>query len=165
MSESVVVATNADGRLELFALTEHLGRGVVAHKWQRVRVRRPLTPSVAIFGNVPPSGSEAASTDPVNWTAWKYRGKPEDSPDLKEIAVAPNANGRLELFGVDNRGAVYSTWQGPSGSWTRRHPNASSVMSDRRAKVRTVSRMSVPTESIAESKSAIGSMPRRSAQS
>jgi hypothetical protein len=84
-----VAATNADGRLELFALGDD---GAVWHHWQRA----------------PNSG----------WAEpWVSRGRPE-GVELLDLIVDQNADGRLEIFAVGDDGAVWQHYQtAPSNGW------------------------------------------------
>ncbi len=85
------LGTNADGRLELFAVGA--GQGVW-HTWQ----------------SAPNSGS---------WSSWSNLGWPSASARVGDVAVGANADGRLELFGSDQSGDVWHIWQNtPNGGWS-----------------------------------------------
>ena len=89
----VMVAPNKDGRLELFAITDD-------EIWHRFQPR----------------------ADHDSWSPWSSLGSPEQ--DVKfpcRPVVAKNEDGHLELFVLDQDGAVWHCWQAGSGSdsWTR----------------------------------------------
>jgi len=95
---SLTVATNADGRLEVFAGTVigGAGRPGLWHQWQT-----------------------ASGTD--GWSDWE----PFDNPPGTQTqlvtppAVGPSADGRLELFLVGSDEALYHRWQtAPSNGWS-----------------------------------------------
>jgi hypothetical protein len=86
------LASNLDGRLELFVLAND---GAVWHRWQTV-----------------PNGG---------WSPWKSLEKPATRLD-GEPAVVRNHDGRLELFTWDREGTVWHRWQtkpgrGPWAAW------------------------------------------------
>jgi len=81
-AKQVAVAQNADGRLEIFYVGTN---NDLFHNWQ-------LEPGVS---------------DPWNW-AGETRF-PGDS--AKQIAVAQNADGRLEIFYVGTNNELYHNWQ------------------------------------------------------
>ena len=85
----IAVGSNADGRLELFALDT--SAGLAWHNWQNS-----------------PSGSQ-------DWHGWE---RLFDAAGLGRIAVGSNADGRLELFALDtSAGLIWHVWQNnPSGS-------------------------------------------------
>src|SRR5262249_9555877 len=84
------VASNADGRLEVFAVGSF---NTIWHIWQT-----------------------AAG---ASWNTWDSLGTPPGVGFLGEPAVAFNANGRLELFVNDSNGAVWHIWQtAPGASWS-----------------------------------------------
>jgi astacin len=87
-----VVARNADGRLELFAVFGN--NRTLCHRWQTTRVK----------------DNTGKDTDKWNWSDgwdglggyWSVRNTP---------AVALNAEGRLEVFMVGKNQQLYHTWQ------------------------------------------------------
>lgn len=94
-SNTVSVARNADGRLEMFGVNTHMpdGSNNVFHAWQ-----------------TSPGGS---------WQGWAA------IPGyLTSIAAATNADGRIEVVGAnahqpDGSSNVYHAWQlSPGGSWS-----------------------------------------------
>jgi hypothetical protein len=92
------LASNADGRLELFCV----GDDKLYHIWQTA-----------------PSGS---------WSGWFSQGQPSTNVRLESPALASNADGRLELFVVSGSGGgggnLYHIWQTtpnaipPNGRWS-----------------------------------------------
>jgi hypothetical protein len=126
------VATNLDGRLEVFATD---GSGVASHKWQ-------LSPNgpwsgwqviggVAGLGGLVASRNadghlEAFGTTPDHlvWHSWVGTGGiwspwvTLDGAINGSLTVSPNSDGRLELYGVDPSGTVQHRWQViPNGGW------------------------------------------------
>jgi hypothetical protein len=93
----MVIGTNADGRLELFVLDSSQE---VWHKWQDLNLA---------------------------WSAWESLGKPtsvstaQEPLVARELTVAPNENGRLEVFvlaGGRGTGSVFHIWQtAPNAGW------------------------------------------------
>jgi hypothetical protein len=91
-------STSSSGPLEVFATpTEVLGASVpLLHIWQ----------------------------SPVNgaWGTWQSLGgqfSAAGEVGSNTVAVAQNADGRLEAFGVDKHGTVFHIWQTlPSGGWS-----------------------------------------------
>jgi len=86
------LASNLDGRLELFVLVND---DTVWHRWQKV-----------------PNGG---------WSPWKSLEKPATGLQ-GEPAVVRNHDGRLELFSWDEKGTVWHRWQtkpgrGPWAAW------------------------------------------------
>jgi hypothetical protein len=86
------LASNLDGRLELFVLVND---DAVWHRWQKV-----------------PNGG---------WSPWKSLEKPATGLQ-GEPAVVRNHDGRLELFSWDEEGTVWHRWQtkpgrGPWAAW------------------------------------------------
>lgn len=88
---SHVVSTNADGRLEIFAVGDD---NALWQKWQ-----------VA-----PNSG----------WSAWKTLGTPaSDTAVTDQFTVGRNQDGRQEVFTVGSDGNVWQIWQtAPNGGWS-----------------------------------------------
>jgi hypothetical protein len=83
------VATNADGRLEVFARGSD---GALWHAWQTA-----------------PSGG---------WGSWYSLGVTGGGPLFSGLAAGRNGDGRLEVLGVDGSGGLYHVWQSaPSGGW------------------------------------------------
>jgi kumamolisin len=84
------VATNTDGRLEVFA---RAADGRVWHTWQ-----------------VSPSGA---------WGPWYSLGFGGAAGPGSDVAAGRNGDGRLEIFAADGAGTVLHSWQtAPSGGWT-----------------------------------------------
>jgi hypothetical protein len=138
-SGPIVVASNADGRLELFAIASPDG---VTHAWQLMpnagwssqamlgspsgvsvaspAVGRNADGRLAVFV----SGSDGAvwqiaQTAPNNgWGSWSSIGKPATDSLAGAPVVGTNADGRLEVFASGSQG-VWHSWQTtPGGSWS-----------------------------------------------
>jgi hypothetical protein len=85
-----LVAKNADGRLEIFTADE---QGVTSHIWQ------------------------SDSGSPI-WSDWAKLDLPtEANIGGLPLAVAQDADGRLELFFTDSQGALWHIWQVTPGNW------------------------------------------------
>ena len=82
LTDSAVVASNADGRLEVFAQGADQA---LWHTWQTT-----------------PNGS---------WSSWASQGKPSSGGIQGNLCLAPSLDGRLELFAVGNDGALWHIWQ------------------------------------------------------
>ena len=137
-SGPIVVASNADGRLELFAIGSP---GGVVHAWQLApnsgwsaqaslgspgvvtvsspAVGRNADGRLAVFV----SGSDGAiwqiaqSAANNGWGSWSSIGKP-GSDSLRSPAVGINADGRLDVFAAGASG-VWHAWQtSAGGSWS-----------------------------------------------
>jgi hypothetical protein len=54
------------------------------------------------------------------WTDWTLLGRPPGgfSEDITPVLIANTGSGRLELFAVSARGAVWHRWQTADGSWS-----------------------------------------------
>jgi hypothetical protein len=107
---TVAVARNADGRLELFGANVD---GVIWHRAQ-------LAPGT--------SGSGSAG-----WTGWAVL-----DGGLRQVAAEENADGRIELFGVNGAGGVYHRWQTAPNSatwsgWVAEPANLASIAVARNA--------------------------------
>jgi hypothetical protein len=88
---SPALTRNQDGRLELFLL----GDGVVWHRWQQEPARGPWHDWHSLEG--PPSLTGSTTVAPT---------------------LAPNADGRLELFSV-RQGELWHLWQtSPNNGWS-----------------------------------------------
>ena len=99
--QNLIVAPNADGRLEVFLQTW----GVVVGEGSLQHIRQAS-----------PNG---------RWAAWDTMPSPGYSLD----SVVRNADGRLELFGKTLAAAVVHAWQlRPSGSWSSWVPLGGAVM-------------------------------------
>jgi hypothetical protein len=132
------VITNADGRLELFAIGSP---GGVTHAWQtapnggwstqadlgspggvfitNVRLGRHVDGRLAAFS----SGSDGAvwqiSQTAANngWGSWSSLGKPA-ADSVNMMVVGTNADGRLEIFASGSQG-MWHAWQtAPNGTWS-----------------------------------------------
>ncbi len=87
-----VVAASADGRLEVFAVGSD---GALWHIWQ-----------TSLNGG---------------WSAWLSHGTPPGTAfdGLRRPVIAPNTEGRLELFAVGDDKALWHIWQiAPNGGWS-----------------------------------------------
>lgn len=138
LGSSPTVAANADGRLEVFVAG---GDGALWHVWQTApnngwsdwssfgtpggltSASNPaLAPAVAANADGRlevfiaagfPSGElwHVWQTAPSNgWSSWASFGPP-GVKFLRSAAVAPSADGRLELFAVDTDLALWHVWQ------------------------------------------------------
>lgn len=86
-----VLASSADGRLELFIVGS--GDGNLYHIWETTR-----------------GGA---------WSDWYSHGRPPSTTLIGPPTIAPSADGRLELFIVGQDGNLYHIWQTtPSGGWS-----------------------------------------------
>ncbi len=86
------VAQSADGRLEVFAVG---GDGVLWHIWQ-----------TSVNGG---------------WSSWTSHGAPPGTRvgGLRQPVIAPNSQGRLELFVLGDDKALWHIWQvAPNGGWS-----------------------------------------------
>jgi hypothetical protein len=137
----IVVTPNADGHLELFAISDP---GGVTHAWQtapnngwsgqtslgspsgifvqNLAAARNASGTVAVFAQ----GSDGAiwtiaQSAPNNgWGSWASLGKPA-SDSVRGPVAGTNADGRLEIFASGNSGvwhSVQSTPGGSFGAWT-----------------------------------------------
>ncbi len=91
------VCASADGRLEVFATGLD---GALWHIWQTT-----------------PNGG---------WSNWLSHGKPPGTTlnSLWHPVIAPNTEGRLELFAVGNDKALWHIWQiAPNGGWSSWTPH------------------------------------------
>jgi hypothetical protein len=138
-SGPIVVASNADGRLELYAIASPDG---VTHAWQLVP--NGGWSSQAFFGSPggvsvgsPAVGSNAdgrlqvfvsgsdgavwqiAQTAANNgWGSWSSLGKPATDSLAGGPVIGTNADGRLEVFATGSQG-VWHAWQtSAGGSWS-----------------------------------------------
>jgi hypothetical protein len=82
LTDSAVVASNADGRLEVFAQADD---GALWHVWQ-----------------VTPNGT---------WSSWVSLGKPSTGGIQGSLCVGPSLDGRLELFAIGVDGDLWHIWQ------------------------------------------------------
>ncbi|HEX6478627.1 MAG TPA: hypothetical protein VF043_07270, partial [Ktedonobacteraceae bacterium] len=83
LTDSAVVASNADGRLEVFAQGADQA---LWHIWQTT-----------------PNGQ---------WSDWFSQGQPPNSGGIQgSLCLAPGQDGRLELFAIGNDGALWHIWQ------------------------------------------------------
>lgn len=92
---SLGVRVNADGRLEIFTISQILG-GALWHIWQ-----------------LAPGG---------RWSNWESLGTPLSNGNILYVAVGENADGRVEVFIVGSDTALWHIWQLGGGSgwgnWT-----------------------------------------------
>jgi hypothetical protein len=140
---SVTVASNSDGRLEVFVVN---GGGGLWHKWQTspagnwsgwAALGGSISQPVAVGRNadgrleafvVNTSNSlwHIWQTSPGNstWSAWDSLGGSISQPP----AVSPNADGRLEVFAVNSGGGLWHLWQtAPNGLWSGWDPLGGSI--------------------------------------
>jgi hypothetical protein len=92
-TRSVVLTPNQDGRLELLATSPSFGefRANLCHRWQ-----------------VMPNG---------DWSGWENLNG--ELVGQAPFAVSRNADGRIEVLGVDERGTLKQIWQTqPNGGWS-----------------------------------------------
>lgn len=86
----LALAPSADGRLELFAVGDD---GNLYHL------------------------SQVAPSD--GWSDWISHGVPQGALLDRTLALAPNTDGRLQLFALGQDGNLYSIWQVvPNGGWS-----------------------------------------------
>jgi hypothetical protein len=84
------LAPSADGRLELFAVGTD---GPLWHQWQTAQSN--------------------------GWSNWVSRGPPPGANLVGAPALAPSADGRLEMFAVATDGALWHQWQtAQSNGWS-----------------------------------------------
>jgi hypothetical protein len=123
------IASNADGRLELFVRGSD---GALWHKWQTAPggswsnwaslggqisdfvVGQNLDGRLEVFaigaGNQPYHIWQTSS----GWSGWAGMGG-----CVKKLAVARNRDGRLELFGIGSDNQLYGNWQtSAGGGWS-----------------------------------------------
>ena len=125
------VATNADGRLEMFAIGPN---GAVYDAWQDapngnwsgwlgfpgltgakeiVAARGPdgflVLAALTSSGELWQNGQRG-----TGWTGWGKVG----SGLVKSLSVARNQDGRVEVYALDAGGSVWHAWQMPTGGWT-----------------------------------------------
>jgi kumamolisin len=87
---NIGVATNGDGRLEVFARGAD---GFIWHTWQAA----------------PSSG----------WGPWYQLGNAGGGAFVSDVTAGRNGDGRLEIAAVDGAGTVWHAWQpAPSSGWT-----------------------------------------------
>ena len=134
----LLVAANADGRLEVFAVST--GPGELEHIWQntpgggwsgwstlgslpggfpvQLSVGRNANGRLELF-NVGVGGlwHNWQTTPGAGWAGWSRLGQPS-GVNLNGVAVASNADGRLEVFATGDN-ALWHIWQtAPNGSWS-----------------------------------------------
>jgi len=132
-------ATNADGRVELFAVGSD---GFMYHQWQTVPGSAPWSGWTQLSGNTFVSGSGVArnadgrlevfgvsSADHGMWHTWQVTAGgawnqtssgeswwyPLGGTFTAGVGAARNQDGRLEVFGIGGGGAMYHTWQTTAG--------------------------------------------------
>ena len=125
------VATNADGRLEMFAVASN---GTVGDAWQLAAngdwsgwVTFPGLPGVGslaaargidgylVLTALTTSGTVWQATQKaVGWTAWTQIG----SGVSGSMTIGHNQDGRLEVFVLDGGGALWHAWQLVGGGWS-----------------------------------------------
>jgi uncharacterized protein YkwD len=98
-TQDPAVGLNTDGRLEVFVSD---AAGAVSHVWQTT-----------------PSGG---------WSGFYSLGSTPSGPLAGRLAVATNADGRVEIFARDAQHALWHNWQVvPSGGWSGWYSLAGSV--------------------------------------
>jgi hypothetical protein len=107
--QSLMPAGNSDGRLEVFAVDTALN---VRHAWQ----------------------NEPGSEWPAQWNGSWEPLYPAPATSITAVQPARNADGRLELFGLDPDGNVWHAWQtapsnGWNGTWQTLYPDPSAYQS------------------------------------
>ena len=125
------VATNADGRLEMFAVTQG---GTVSDAWQlapngdwsgwvpfpglsgveEVAAARGADGHLVLTALTTSGGLWQISQLSAGWSSWGQIA----SGLARSITIATNADGRLEVFGLDPGGAVWHVWQLAAGGWS-----------------------------------------------
>jgi hypothetical protein len=107
-----VVAHNVDGRLEYFVPAPD---GGFSHLWQNLADDG--------WGGMSRMASQWLGTTvgEVNIAGWSHWGRVGGPVATKGIAVARNADGRLEAFAWSHDGRLHHTWQdlpgGNFGGW------------------------------------------------
>ncbi|MBI4616079.1 MAG: N-acetylmuramoyl-L-alanine amidase [Planctomycetes bacterium] len=104
-ARSIALARNSDGRLELFYVTP---AGAVQHQWQWA-----------------PSGALTSRG------YWSYPVPMPGTHAVERVAVALNADGRLEAFYVSSNRAILHQWQlAPNQDWGKPRPMDGSPLAD-----------------------------------
>src|SRR5690349_7968210 len=109
-----VVAMNADGRIEYFVPA---AEGGFRHRWQNL-----ADDGMGGWGSLASQwlGTTVGEVNIAGWSEWGYVGGPVPAGG---IAVARNADGRLEVYLRADDGGLYHTWQreasGAFGEWHR----------------------------------------------
>jgi hypothetical protein len=88
----VAASANADGRLEVFARIGLMSSGTIWHIWQTA-----------------PNGG---------WSAWDNLGAPSYGLPAHFLSVGRNADGRLEVFVVNDAGLSHIWQTAPNGGWS-----------------------------------------------
>ena len=133
---SLRVVQNADGRLEVFAVT---ARGNVWHTWQTtaggawagtwaqlytdgemvvtIDAARNGDGRLEVFGIDPMRRRLAHVADATPVASWSgtWHKLHTDEGRLSSLRVGQNADGRLEVFGIDRRANIWHTWQRSNG--------------------------------------------------
>jgi photosystem II stability/assembly factor-like uncharacterized protein len=134
----LLVGTNADGRLEVFAVST--GPGELEHIWQntpgggwsswsslgtlpggfpvQLTIGRNADGRLELF-NVGGGGlwHNWQTTPGAGWAGWSSLGQPS-GVNLTRVAVASNADGRLEVFATGDN-ALWHIWQtAPNDDWS-----------------------------------------------
>jgi hypothetical protein len=91
----LAVNSNADGRLEAFTRVGLMSSGVIWHIWQ----------------TAPNAG----------WSGWDNLGAPPAGIPAHLLAVGQNADGRLELFTMNDAGLSHIWQTAPNGGWSGWH--------------------------------------------
>ena len=148
------VASNADGRLEVFGVN---AQGHIWHTWQTapnngwaggwselysntdsltsLKVARNADGRLEVFGvNAQGNIWHTWQTAPNNGWAGGWAELYSNTDSLVMLDVASNADGRLEVFGVNAQGHIWHTWQtapnnGWAGGWSELYSNTDSLTS------------------------------------
>lgn len=131
---------SADGRLELFVFTEeqdpqlyHIWQTNFGGDWTGAITHGHPSSSTLLPGSVAAASNRGGrlilfavgndgnlyhieqtsvnSTGLNGWSDWLLHGHPPASPLGGSLALAPSADGRLELFAAGNDGNLYHIWQ------------------------------------------------------
>ncbi len=134
VARSVTADTNANGLVEVFVLSS---TGQIWHRWQTAPAATTFTPWVQLDGSqasiavarnrdgalqlfgVNGSGqvfARRAAPGTNNWFSWSELDRPAPVGTLRSLAAETNADGRVELFGVNTAGQIWHRWQTTAGS-------------------------------------------------
>ncbi len=133
---SVAAATNANGLVEVFVLTNS---GQIWHAWQNSAAGDTYTPWVQLDGALSSIALARNSNGALelfganrsgqifhrvaagginNWFSWSQLDAPAPVGALHSVAAETNADGRVELFGVNGSGQIWHRWQISAGADT-----------------------------------------------
>ena len=134
------VISNADGRLEVFAVKtsertlyhiwqtspgssrwsewHSLGGLIIPHEHVRLARNADGRLEVFVIGDNTSLYNIRQTSPSGSWGSWNYRNGTQ--LQRNSLAVSQNADGRLEVFVIGGDGALYRQWQtSPGGSWSQ----------------------------------------------